>query len=97
MVPGTSWFLRPLHTCATICLDVLASQNTVASLAGTAVGALRVIADSIRATGAGTGALIDVCKKISTTCSIQGLYLVHYELMCKDNTDASCAAAILGP
>jgi hypothetical protein len=75
-VLGTSWLHMRLLTCATICLDVLASQNTVPSLAGTAIGAICVVAGCIRAAGAGTGALIDVCEKSSTVLSLQGLCLV---------------------
>jgi hypothetical protein len=48
-------------TCTTICLDVIARQ-TVASLAGTAVRALCVVADSVWTAGGGIGALVHICN-----------------------------------
>jgi hypothetical protein len=50
-----------LLTCTTICLDVIA-RWTVASLAGTAVRALCVVADSVWTAGVGIiGALVHIC------------------------------------
>jgi hypothetical protein len=70
-----------LLTCTTICLDVIARQ-TVASLAGTAVRALCVIAHSIWTAGVGIGALVHICNKCAQVLTME----TEAELSIADST-----------